>query len=144
MKILSKDLRERAARAMGVESSYDVAARLEVSSSWVRKLWVRLRETGSVAVRKRGHRPRKVDSDGEQLIRGWIESQSDLTIVEVMARYAAERGIAVSEPAMRKTLNRMGLSRKKRLSSRPSVKAKRTSRHATPTSGDASGGSVEG
>jgi transposase len=114
MGILSKDLRERAAKAMGIESSYEVAARLEVSSSWVRKLWVQLRETGSVLSRQRGHRARKVDIDGEQKIRGWIESQPDLTIAEVMARYAGERGIAVSEPAMRRTLKRMGLSRKKK------------------------------
>ena len=137
---LSKDLRERAARAMGSESSSEVAARLEVSSSWVRKLWVRLRETGSIAMLPRGHRPRIVDGDGEAMIREWIAVQPDLTIVEIMARYA---GITVSEPGMRKTLKRMGLSRKKRRSSRRSATAKRTSPRATPTSRGGSDGTAD-
>jgi transposase len=143
MAILSKDLRERAGRAMDVESSYEVAARLEVSSSWVRKLWAQLRATGSVLARARGHRPRKVDAEGERVIREWIAAQPDLTIVEVMARYAAERSIKVSEPAMRKTLKRMGLSRKKRRSSLSNAKAKRTLPRARSTSPSDLGGSGE-
>ena len=111
------DLRERVARAKGTGSSYEVAERFEVTDSWVRRLWIRVAKTGSVApTPRRGHRARKVDSNGEQLIRSWIVEQSDMTIMEVIARYLAERAIAVSEPAMRRTLNRMGLSRKKRRS----------------------------
>ena len=111
------DLRERVAKAKGTGTSGQVAERFAVHDSWVRKIWIRLAATGSVAPLSRGgNRPRKVDKEGEVLIRGWIVEQSDMTIVEVMARYLAERGIAVSEPAMRRTLNRMGLSRKKRRS----------------------------
>jgi len=109
------DLRERVAKAKGTGSSYEVAERFAVNDSWVRRLWLRLAATGSVAPLPRGgNRARKVDAEGEVLIRGWIAEQPDMTIVEVMARYLAERTIAVSEPAMRRTLNRMGLSRKKR------------------------------
>jgi transposase len=144
MSALSKDLRQRVAKAMGHESSYDVAKRLDVSSSWVRKLWVQLRETGSFLPLARGHKPRKVDAEGERLLRSWIEAQRDLTIVEMMKRYAGERGIDVSEPAMRKTLKRMGLSRKKRLSLPPSEKVKRTSLRAKRTSRSGSTGAAEG
>jgi len=143
MSALSKDLRDRVAKAMGRESSYDVAKRMEVSSSWVRKLWVQLRETGSVLPLARGHRPRKVDGEGERLLRSWIEAQPDLTIVELMKRYAGERGIDVSEPAMRRTLKRMGLSRKKRRSSPRSEKAKRTSPHVKRTLRSGSTGAAE-
>ena len=135
------DLRERVARAKGTGTSVEVAARFDVTDSWVRRLWLRLAATGSVAPLPRGgNRSRKVDAEGEKLIRGWIVDQSDMTIVEVMARYLAERAIAVSEPAMRRTLKRMGLSRKKRRSSRPSVRARGSSSRATNTSPDDSGG----
>jgi transposase len=125
MRAISMDLRERVAKAKGTGTSGQVAERFAVHDSWVRKIWIRLAATGSVAALSRGgNRPRKVDKEGEVLIRGWIVAQSDMTIVEVMARYLAERGIAVSEPAMRRTLNRMGLSRKKRRSLRRSATRK--------------------
>jgi transposase len=78
------------------------------------------------------------------MIRELIGAQSDMTIPEVMARYLGERGIAVSEPAMRRTLKRMGLSRKKRRSSRPSVKARERSPRATSTSRGGSAGNTGG
>lgn len=139
------DLRERVVKAKGTGSSYEVAKRFDVTDSWVRRLWIRFASTGSVAPTPRSrHRPRKVDKEGEGLIRGWIAEQSDMTIVEVMARYLAERAVAVSEPAMRRTLNRMGLSRKKRRSSRPSARANGSSSRATSTSRAVSAGSVGG
>src|SRR3954471_7173812 len=123
MRAISMDLRERVAKAKGTGSSYAIAKRFDVHDSWVRRIWIRHAETGSVAVLARGgNRARKVDEAGEALIRVWVAAQSDMTIVEVMARYLAERSVTVSEPAMRRTLNRMGLSRKKRRSSRRSAK----------------------
>jgi len=145
MKPISMDLRERVAKAKGTGSSYEVAERFDVTDSWVRRLWIRVASTGSVAPTPHtGYRPRKVDKHGEELIRVWIAQQSDMTIVEVMARYLVEREIAVSEPAMRRTLNRMGLSRKKRRSSQRSAKAKESSSRVTSTSRGASGGSAGG
>ena len=136
------DLRERVAKAKG--TSFEIAKRFDVSASWVRKLWRLLEATGSLAPGDRGHRPRKVDVAGEAAIREWIAVQPDMTIPEVMARYLAERGVSVSEPAMRRTLNRMGLSRKKRRSSPRSAKAKARSPRATPTSRDGSHGESGG
>jgi transposase len=128
------DLRERVAQARGTGSSYDVAKRFAVHDSWVRKVWIRVERTGSAAALPQGgNRPRKVDKDGEVRIQLWIAEQPDMTIVEVMARYLAERGVAVSEPAMRRTIRRLGFSRKKRRSSRPSVTARELSRRATRT-----------
>jgi transposase len=145
MKAISMDLRERVAKAKGTGSSYEVAARFAVTDSWVRRLWIRVASTGSVAPTPHtGYRPRKVDKDGEEMIRVWIAEQADMTIVEVMARYLAERAIAVSEPAMRRTLKRMGLSRKKRRSLQRSARASECSSRATSTSRGASGGSAGG
>ena len=139
------DLRERVAKAKGTGSSYEVAERFAVHDSWVRRIWIRLASTGSVAPLPRGgNRARKVDKEGEAMIRAWIAEQSDMTIVEVMARYFGEREISVSEPAMRRTLKRLGFSRKKRRSSRRSVKAKESSSLATNTSDAVSDGSVVG
>jgi transposase len=145
MKALSMDLRERVAKAKGTGSSYEVAARFAVCDSWVRKIWIRLTTTGSVAPLPRGgNRARKVDKEGEVLIRGWIDGQPDLTIDELRALYLVERNVAVSEPAMRRAVNRLGLSRKKRRSSRPSAKASESSRRATSTSRSGSVGSGVG
>jgi transposase len=60
-------------------------------------------------------------------------TQPDLTIDELRERYLAHRQVAVSEPAMRRTVNRMGLSRKKRRSLRKSAKASESSPRATRT-----------
>jgi transposase len=134
MKALSMDLRERVVKAKGTGSSYAVAARFAVASSWVRKIWIRARTTGSVAPLPRGgNRARKVDAQGEALIRHWVDEQPDLTIDELRERYLAERQVAVSEPAMRRTVNRMGLSRKKRRSLPRNVRANGSSRSATRT-----------
>jgi transposase len=142
MKALSMDLRERVAKAVGTGSSYEVAARFAVHDSWVRRIWIRLRTTGSVAPLPRGgNRARKVDAAGEVLIRGWFDEQPDRTIDEVRGLYFDERQVAVSEAAMRRTVNRLGLSRKKRRSSRPSAKANASSRHATSMSQGGSAGS---
>lgn len=140
MSAMSMDLRKRVAKALGSASSLTVAERFAVSGSWVRKLWRQLRATGSVEPGGRGHRPRKVDAEGERVIRDWIQSKSDMTIPEVMARYLDERGVAVSEPAMRRTIRRMGLSRKKRRSLPPSAKAKRGLKRDSITSRDGSNG----
>jgi transposase len=128
------DLRERVAKAKGTGSSYAVAERFSVTDSWVRKIWIRARTSGSVAPLPRGgNRARKVDAAGEELIRGWLDEQPDLTIDELRARYLASRSVAVSEPAMRRTVNRMGLSRKKRRSLRQSARANGSSPNATRT-----------
>jgi transposase len=142
MAAMSMDLRERVAKAKG--TSFEIAKRFDVSASWVRKLWRLLEATGSLLPGGRGHRPRKVDREGEAMIREWIAAQPDMTIPEVMARYRSERGISVSEPAMRRTLKRMGLSRKKRRSSRPNARAKKRSPHGTHTSRGASHGATGG
>jgi transposase len=134
MGVMSMDLRERVARALGTGSSRVVVERFAVSASWVRKLWNRARTTGSLLPGGRGHPPRKVDAEGERMIRQWVISQPDMTIDEVRERYLTECRVSVSEPAMRRTLRRLGLSRKKRRSSPPNAKAKRTSPCAMPTS----------
>jgi transposase len=142
MAAMSMDLRERVAKAKG--TSFEIAKRFDVSASWVRKLWRLLEATGSLLPGNRGHRPRKVDCEGEAMVREWIAAQPDMTIPEVMARYLGERGISVSEPAMRRTLKRIGLSRKKRRSSQPNAKAKKRSPRATRTSSTASRGAAGG
>ena len=134
MKALSMDLRERVVKAKGTGSSYAGAERFAVASSWVRKIWLRARNTGSVAPLPRGgNRARKVDAQGEAQIREWVAEQPDLTIDELRERYLAARQVTVSEPAMRRTLNRMGLSRKKRLSLRQNARANGSSPSATRT-----------
>jgi hypothetical protein len=68
----------------------------------------------------------------------WVRKQPDLTIDEIRARYRVERSVVVSESAMRRTVNRLGLSRKKRRFSRRSAKAKKSRPRATNTWQDGS------
>ena len=78
------DLRKRVAKAKG--TSFEVAERFDVSASWVRKFRRLVATTGSLLPGRTGHRPRKVDAEGEALIRAWVAAQPDMTIPEVMAR----------------------------------------------------------
>ena len=108
------DLRERVVKAKGTDRATRLPSVLRWPVAGCGRFWIRARTTGSVAPLPRGgNRARKVDAQGEAQIRQWVDEQPDLTIDELRERYLAERQVAVSEPAMRRTVNRMGLSRKK-------------------------------
>ena len=144
MRAISMDLRMRVARVLEQASSYELGDRFSVSASWVRKLRLRKRAGESLEPRESGHRARKVDAAGEEMLRRWLADEADATVFELCDRYVGERGVVVSETTMRDTLNRMGLSRKKRRSSRPSAKASVSLLPAMRTSRGATNGRVDG
>ncbi len=133
MRAISMDLRIRVATAVEEASSYVVGKRFSVSSSWVRKLRQRSRAGESLEPRKKGHRSRKVDTEGEASLRQWIGEQPDATIAELCERYLTARQVVVSETTMRETLTRLGLSRKKRRSLQRNARAHVSSSRATAT-----------
>ena len=123
MRTISMDLRIRVAALLDEATSYALGEQFSVSDSWVRKLRLRHRAGEGLEPRERGHRAKKVDATGEQQLREWLAEEPDATILELCDRYLREREVVVSETTMRDTLTRMGLSRKKRRSSRPNATA---------------------
>lgn len=136
------DLRIRVASLFEEATSCALSERFAVSGSWVRKLRLRHRAGQGLEPREKGHRPRKIDVTGEEQLRHWLSEEPDATIGELCERYERERGVAVPETTMRNTLSRMGMSRKKRRSSRQNETANASSRHATHTTPCAPDGTV--
>ena len=95
-------------------SSLEIADRLGVSDSWVRKLRARLQDEGSVApLPHGGGREPTIDRAGERLIRRLIASHNDATLAELCELYLADTGYSVSITTMWRALQRLGFSRKK-------------------------------
>ncbi|MDB5743132.1 MAG: Transposase [Polaromonas sp.] len=60
----------------------------------------------------------------------WLQEQPDLTLAELAERLQSEGGPAVSTPTLCRTLQRLGLRRKKRPYTPPSGTQRRYIRHA--------------
>lgn len=119
------ELRERVVAAYeDGEGSYDEVATLwRVGRASVDRWVSRRRRTGSVTpVGHCGGQPPKVDEQGRVALKAWLKDQPDLTLTELMAKYLEGFAVAVSKSAMSRTLQRLGLTRKKRPSMRRSAK----------------------
>lgn len=83
---ISQDLRLRIVRkvASGM-SRHQAAAHFEVSASSAIRFAKRYEEEGTVAVRQRGPRKRRLDPFGDDM-RAWIAAEPDLTLEEISAR----------------------------------------------------------
>ena len=114
MRAYSMDLRERVVAALDEgESSLEVAARMGVHDSWVRKLRRRRERTGSIAPSPHGGgRERKVDSVAEQTLRAAVDKRNDATLEELRVELASN-GKQVSITSVWRALERMGLTLKK-------------------------------
>jgi transposase len=117
---LSLDLRERIVRAVeGGLSRRAAAARFEVSESCAIKLWQRWQRTGSVAPGAMGGTKRFALTGHEALVRELVAAQPDITLDELKERFAAA-AITVGRTSIHRFLKALGLTRKKRHSTRPS------------------------
>jgi transposase len=112
-----QDLRDRVLAADG-EPVREVAERLSVSPSYVVKVRARLRETGEREARpQRNQLPLRLTPLLSALR---TRATSDATVAELRAWAEAEHGARVSHQVMWKVLARLGLTRKKSGSARPS------------------------
>jgi transposase len=113
----SMDLRERVVVACdsGKWKRKEVAERFGVSTSWIRRLLQRRRESGQYGP-KRTKRGRKPAFAGEALERldGFAQAQPDATLEELRERC----GVSCSLVTVSNTLVRLGYRRKKRRSGR--------------------------
>ena len=83
---ISQDLRIRLVKKVTCGlSRRQAAAHFDVSPSSAVRFVMRYEDEGSVAVRARGPRRRRLDAYGEDIL-GWIEETPDLTLAELSAR----------------------------------------------------------
>jgi len=108
------DLRERVVAALDEgESSLEVAARMGVHDSWVRKLRRRRDRTGTIAPAPHGGgRGRKLDPMCEQALRAALDARNDATLEE-LRQELARMGKHVSITSVWRGLARLGITLKK-------------------------------
>jgi len=120
---LSNDLRIRVLNAyLESDDSYEtVAARFGVSVRFIRDLVKLHKETGSVEPRPHGGgAPARLSSEDLDALKRWVTAHPDWYVREFQERLETERGVKVSEPTVRRALERLGLPRKKRAYMPPS------------------------
>lgn len=111
----SQDLRDRVVAALktGKTSQADVAETFGVSLSTVEKWWRQWRETGQYSKRPRQHGPRRTLAACDEVIRAVVQKQPDVTLDELCARVAETEQVSASRSMMCRTLQVLGLPRKK-------------------------------
>ena len=112
---ISLDLRRRILKAydQGSSTREEVATRFEVSLGMVKKLLQQRKRTGDIAPQhhRSGRKP-KILASHERQLRSLLKAKSDMTLEELHTAL----GLDCTVPAIHYTLERMGLSYKKRRS----------------------------
>jgi transposase len=119
MNAYSMDLRERVVAAYddGEGSQAELASRFRVSISGIGKLLRRRRQTGSIAPKPHsGGRLPAVGGEAADRLRAAVQADPDATLAELRGTV----GVACSVPAVHRAPSRMGITRKKSRSGRPS------------------------
>jgi transposase len=125
----SQDLRDRVLAAIdeGVEVA-EAAELFKVDRSYVYKALIRRRLTGETSARRqRCHMEQKL-APYHEAIRVRVAALPDATIAELRAWLLQTHGIASSQGGMWTTLDRLGLTLKKRQAARPSKRGPTSSR----------------
>lgn len=119
------DLRVRvvAAYEAGKGTLHEVAEDFDVSVNTLVG-WRKLRsETGTLGPRPHGGgNPSKIQAREERWLRDWLQEQPDLTLSELVDRFA-RKGVELSAMALSRALRRLGITRKKSPSTRSSRSA---------------------
>ena len=113
MKPYSEDLRIRIVQAVEGEMSKSAVARLfGVSLSSVKR-YLRIAQRGkSLAPRKGGGRPPKIDQTAEKLLEEDVKERPAATVLERRRFLEHTTGKALSASTVKRFLKRLGLSRK--------------------------------
>jgi len=118
-KAYSTDLRERVVRAYeSGETSYLGLAELFTVGAATVNRWLRLmRETGDVKRRPHGGgKPRRIAGKPLETLQQALRSKNDATRRELAQVLQQKAGLSVSVATVGRTLQRLGLTRKKRQS----------------------------
>ena len=120
---LGQDLRDRVLADAG-RPARAVAARFGVSVSYVVKARQRLRDAGEACAWPQRNRVASRLAPHSEAIRAEVAKRPSATVAELRAWLAAAHGAAVGHAAMWRTLDRLGLTRKKSRSGRRSGTAR--------------------
>jgi transposase len=120
---LGPDLRDRVLADAG-RPARAVAARFGVSVSYVVKARARLRDAGEARPRPQRNRVPPRLAPHHEAIRAEVAKRSSATVAELRAWLASAHGAVVGHAAMWRTLDRLGLTRKKSRSGRRSRTAR--------------------
>lgn len=122
----SQDLRDRVLGTAG--TIREVADRLSVSASYVSKVTSRFRMSGQRTTKPRGGQREAILSGREDLVRARLETVKDTTLEELRNWLLQGHGIRISMGALWNSLQRMGLSYKKKRARRRARAAGRAGR----------------
>lgn len=130
---LSADLRGRVIAAIedGL-STREAARRFRIGISTAGNWYRRYRETGETRPRKQGQPSRSKLDAHEAFILGLIEEAPDITLAEIGARLATERGVRAAPSTVWLFLDRRGITFKKRRRTRPNSSARTSCAVAEP------------
>jgi transposase len=116
MKPYSEDLRRRIVRAVEDGMSKSAAARLfGVSLSSVKRYLRRAERGMSLAPRKGGGRPSKIDQTTEKLLKEDVKERPAATVSERLRFLECTTGKILSASTVKRLLKRLGFSRKNEL-----------------------------
>lgn len=113
----SDDLRQRVVNAYldGHGTYVEIADRFQIGEATVNRWVSRYRRTNSVSPDAMGgDRHSKFDEDSERVLSYLVFEQPDATRAELGAALAKELQLVVSDSAVQRALERLGLTRKKR------------------------------
>ena len=112
----------------------DVAEIMCCSPSGARRVWQRFREGGQVGPRPHagGHTPKLADGRTKRALLELVAAKPDAFCRELADDLWARTGVRVCRQTVGTWLERLGLTRKKRRSTRPSNGGRTTRRSATP------------
>ncbi len=133
----SMDLRKRAVAMLDEgASSSEVAERLRVSASWVRKMRLRRDIIGDLAPGVPPGKPKKMSAEELKELYELVAKQPDATLEELALLMAQRMDVVVSISTLSRRLIELGLTRKKS----PSTRAKPTARRSKKSARGSSAG----
>lgn len=113
MRPFDADLRRRILEVPEEVSSTIVAARFNVSASFVRKYRQRVRLGGDIEPTSIPGRPPKIDKNGEKVLATLVKKHADSTLQELSELYQAARDVSVDPSTICRHLKTMGITLKK-------------------------------
>ena len=121
MKSYSLDLRERIVKAVAGGMAKTVAAGTFGVSYASVKRYVQRQSAGLLAPRTSPGRPRVIPAAAEPALSAQLAAMPDATLAEHAEQWAQDHGVSLSLSTMQLSIIRVGWTRKKRPSSRPSA-----------------------
>lgn len=122
-KPISIDVRERvvAAHREGKGTYAQLSELFKVGEASISR-WLRLeREAGTLAPKPIPGREPKLDEQGRAVLRELVDADSDATLAELAQRLRERIGVTLVVSSIHKALAKMGITRKKKTSTRRSA-----------------------